>query len=151
MVSALHALSSRLAAQRWLWWLGVVIWGGVLFTLSSRSDLPPGPEIPYQDKIIHFLYFSGGGFCFVLALFSRQAAVKSRLAWWLTGTAFGLVVGALDEYHQTFTPGRSGNDLGDLTADFLGTGAGALLAWAILAWVRRQEKAKAKAKTGRPG
>lgn len=137
MAHALRTPFSRLTAQRWLWWLGVVVWGVVLFTLSARSTLPPGPEIPYQDKVMHFLYFSGGGFCFVLALFNRQMPMKPRLPWWLAGTLFGMVVGALDEYHQTFTPGRSGNDLGDWVADLTGAGTGALIAWAFLAWVRR--------------
>jgi len=41
--------------------------------------------------------------------------------------AFCSAVGGLDEYHQSFTPGRSGNDLGDWLADTLGGTAGALL------------------------
>jgi len=36
------------------------------------------------------------------------------------------VIGRLDEYHQTFTPGRSGNDTGDWLADTLGGAAGAV-------------------------
>lgn len=140
MLSALRAFFSCLAAQRWLWWTGVVVWALVLFVLSSRSTLPPGPDIPYQDKVIHFLYFSGGAFCFALALFHRQTPLKSALFWWLAGTAFGIVIGALDEYHQTFTPGRSGNDMGDLLADLLGAGTGALIAWTLLACFRRFEK-----------
>lgn len=129
MVRTLRTFVSRLITQRWLCWLGVIIWGVVLFTLSSQSTLPPGPKIPYQDKVVHFLYFSGGAFCFVLALYNR---LTSRQAWWrwvLTGIGFGLVIGALDEFHQTFTPGRSGNDLGDLLADLTGAGMGAWLAW----------------------
>lgn len=126
-----------MATQGWLGWLGVVIWGLVLFTLSSRSTLPQGPEIPYQDKVVHFLYFSGGGFCFAFALLHRQFPRRGRRFWGLTGILFGLIIGALDEYHQTFTPGRSGNDLGDLIADFTGAGAGAVVAWAFLNWVRQ--------------
>lgn len=37
----------------------------------------------------------------------------------------GGLVGIIDEYHQTFTPGRTGNDLGDWIADILGSIAGA--------------------------
>lgn len=35
------------------------------------------------------------------------------------------LIGALDEYHQSFTPGRSGNDPFDWLADLLGAIAGA--------------------------
>lgn len=128
----------RLIAQRWLWWLSVAVWGVVLFTLSSQSTLPPGPEIPFQDKIIHFLYFSGGGFCFVLAyLHGRGAPLKLGL-WALAGAVFGGCIGALDEFHQTFTPGRSGNDVGDWLADFTGAATGALVACWFVRWTLRQ-------------
>jgi len=142
MAPATRPFLFRLAAQRWLWCLGVVIWGVVLFTLSARSTLPPGPQIPYQDKVLHFIYFSSGAFCFILALYHRQYPQRPFCLWWLIGTLFGLVVGALDEYHQTFTPGRSGNDLGDLLADMSGAGTGALIGWLLLAWFRRRYAAK---------
>ena len=45
----------------------------------------------------------------------------------------GAIIGALDEYHQTFTPGRSGNDPWDLLADTVGAAAGsAFIIFAIL-------------------
>ncbi|TDU66105.1 VanZ family protein [Prosthecobacter fusiformis] len=138
MVFAIQNFFSRLAGHRWFWWACAAIWGIVLFTLSSRSTLPPGPQIPYQDKVIHFLYFSGGGFCCALALFSHAVPPKPGWVWWLTGILFGMIVGALDEYHQTFTPGRSGNDAGDWLADLTGAGTGAWIAWILLKWVRRQ-------------
>jgi len=43
----------------------------------------------------------------------------------------GTLYGVSDEFHQTFTPNRSGNDLGDLTADFIGSFIGAT-AWRLL-------------------
>ena len=41
----------------------------------------------------------------------------------------GFVIGRLDEYHQSFTPGRTGNDNGDWLADILGSIGGA---WVML-------------------
>lgn len=38
------------------------------------------------------------------------------------------LLGAIDEYHQTLTPGRTGNDFYDWLADFLGATTGVLLA-----------------------
>lgn len=143
MVCGFCALVSRFIAHRWLWWLGIIVWGVVLFTLSSQSTLPPGPKIPYQDKVLHFIYFAGGGFCFTLMLFSHRLPVPSWWKWWLAGSFFGAVIGAVDEYHQTFTPGRSGNDVWDWLADLSGAGTGALLAWVMLAWARRYPSPKA--------
>ena len=39
--------------------------------------------------------------------------------------------GATDEWHQQFTPGRSGKDVGDWTADSIGGLAGSLLAGGV--------------------
>jgi VanZ family protein len=92
---------------------------------------------------MHFLYFSGGGFCFSLALLHACIPMKRAWVWGLYGAVFGMVIGATDEYHQSFTPGRSGNDVGDWLADLSGASAGALLAWAVVRLVRRHHFAKA--------
>lgn len=137
-MAALRSLFNLLADKRWFWWLWLAIWGGILFGLSSKSTLPPGPEIPHKDKVMHFLYFSGGGFCFALACLGKTGRLRPRWLWALTGMLFGMIAGALDEYHQTFTPGRSGNDPGDWLADFTGSAAGALLAAVLIRkWVKR--------------
>lgn len=44
----------------------------------------------------------------------------------ITVTVVGLT-GALDEFHQSHVPGRSGNDPADLAADLLGAFCGALV------------------------
>lgn len=74
--------------------------------------------IPHQDKALHFLYFGCGGWVLAAAL---------RLSSQLRGASLLLVVvvviaalGGLDEYHQSFVPGRSGLDAGDWLADFFG-------------------------------
>lgn len=139
-------LIARLLGQTWLCWLGVIIWFAVLFTLSSRSTLPPGPQIPYQDKVMHFLYFSGGAFCFALARLNTRSPAAPAWVWWLHGTAFGGLIGILDEYHQTFTPGRSGNDPWDWLADVTGAGFGAFLAYVLLRFVTRRGTAKPAAR-----
>jgi VanZ family protein len=46
--------------------------------------------------------------------------------------------GALDEYHQLSTPGRSGGDLGDWTADTLGAMVGVLLVIGVLKFLRHR-------------
>jgi VanZ family protein len=101
-------------------WLPVFPYAAIIFYFSSR----PGTEFPVwaglHDKILHALEYAG--FTFLLARAVRR--------WWLAiliAAAFAVT----DEYHQTFVPMRSGNDLGDLCADaggaLLGAGAWLLL------------------------
>jgi VanZ family protein len=51
---------------------------------------------------------------------------------------FMAVVGAADEIHQMWTPGRSGADVGDWTADVVGSAIG--IACLSLLYARRSAK-----------
>lgn len=121
-------LGSQLARKSLLWWFGVIVWAAVLWQLSAHSSLPSGPSFPLKDKLLHCLYFCGGATCLLLALFGQSPAPSWRtLA--LRSLPFTAIIGALDEYHQTFTPGRSGNDPWDWLADVTG---GLLAAWIVM-------------------
>jgi VanZ family protein len=110
------------------WLLGV-------FFLSSMT----GSQVPQVstglplDKIAHFLIYAFGAYLLL------------RLLWAWLGDRVPLIVlapllviipagvGALDEFYQTFTPGRSGLDLGDWFANL----AGALsVALGTVLWVK---------------
>lgn len=86
------------------------------------------------DKINHFLAYALGGWLAAGALrLSRPSAP-------LFGVVVGAVLlvavfGAFDELWQQYTPGRSGGDVYDWTADTLGAVGGAALS---LAGVRRR-------------
>ena len=56
---------------------------------------------------------------------------RSALRRWWLAIVVGALYGVSDEFHQTFTPMRSGNDLGDITADVIGSTIGAT-AWMLL-------------------
>ena len=114
------------------WWGWTVVWFILLFLLSSLPKLPPGPEIPFQDKILHTIYYSGAGFCVWLALRLKSPPLSATgaFAW---AVLFCFAVGLFDEFHQSFVPGRSGNDPGDLAADTLGGMLGPMLARPFLA------------------
>jgi VanZ family protein len=113
-----------------LWLAGFLCWAVALFVLSSLSKTMPedGPEIPHLDKFVHFAYFMGGAVCFTTWILLRKgsgAPLRIRIVLPLILFA---VIGMLDEYHQSFTPERSGNDPFDWLADLLGSFAGILLA-----------------------
>lgn len=119
-------------------WLGaVLLWFGVLFYFSSKSDVGiPMLMIKGIDKVQHFGYFFGGGGLLSAFLFFRNPIKPS----WRTIilTVFGVMaaVSLIDEYHQTFTPGRSGNDVFDGLADVTGATVGAFVFKAIHRWLR---------------
>ena len=113
-----------------LWMVLFIAWIITLWFLSSHA-IPvteEAPKILNIDKVAHFGYFFGGGY--ILATWSQlkyddQSSLFTR---YFFPIIFLSIYGAIDEYHQTFTPGRSGNDLYDWIADFLGASFGVLLA-----------------------
>jgi VanZ family protein len=105
----------------------VVAWATLIFIGSSIPGQHVNRELGMHDKLAHTTEYA-----IFAALLARGFGVKR---WW-----WAIVVGALfavsDEFHQTFTPNRSGNDLGDMTADVFGSAIGAT-AWFLLRRRRR--------------
>lgn len=140
--AATPAGSSR--QRRWwhrsaFWVFGWMIWFGTLFVLSSMSH--PGPEmhINHIDKVEHVVFFAAGGMCLVLWRALRgKADVAAALAGfrWIRLVLLALIVGGavgwFDEWHQTFTPGRSGLDVYDWLADLTGSLLATPAAWLAL-------------------
>jgi VanZ family protein len=101
------------------YWLPVVIYAGFIFTLSSV----PGKNIPglfpYQDVVFHFLEYAVFALLITRAMkgsYPRMARVK-RL---LLVVAFALGYALLDEFHQSFVPGRTAS-LADAAIDTAGS------------------------------
>lgn len=114
-----------------LWLAGLLVWFGTLWALSSLHSAGPRIDVRHIDKLMHFGYFLGGGWLFAGWRFRlAPAAPDWRRIFFSTVTAMALV-GAIDEWHQTYTPGRSGGDPWDWTADLLGGAAGALALRAV--------------------
>jgi VanZ family protein len=119
------------------WFIAVVIWYATLLFLSSQSQLEtPGPEFMHRDKVMHLTYFALGGVFLFLALSLRRPRLShARIA--LLVIVFCTVVGALDEFRQSFTPNRNGNDVGDWIADTLGGVIAAFIGPYLLPIVRK--------------
>ncbi len=110
------------------WWALVIVWFCALFVVSSLSRLPPGPQIANFDKIEHTVFYALGGTCFYLARRFKNHALSGIRAS-LATMLFCMAVGAFDEFHQSFVPNRSGNDLFDWLADTLGGVFGSVAGW----------------------
>lgn len=115
----------RLAAVAWL---PPVAWGAALLLLSAQpASSFPAAGIPHLDKLVH-----GGLYAVLGALVGRALALRApagragRAA--LVAAAVALVgFGALDEWSQGFSPGRT-TSLADLAADAIGGWIGLLAA-----------------------
>jgi VanZ family protein len=114
-------------------WLAVILWACAIYYLSSLS----GPQIAkigirLWDKAAHFLAFFSGSVALTCAL-----RFSTGWSWVRIGFIGALAIagyGATDEYHQIYTPNRSGGDLLDWLADALGGTFGT--AFTIVIYVR---------------
>ncbi|GAA5122377.1 VanZ family protein [Luteolibacter yonseiensis] len=117
-----------LPRQPKFWLAAFLLWFVVLWVLSSLTlSTTYQPPVNNFDKFEHFGYFFGGGGLFSAWLFRRNPGNPDWTKIILTTVGVIALVGVIDEFHQTFTPGRSGNDPFDWLADVSGAAAGALV------------------------
>jgi VanZ family protein len=95
-------------------------WVALTLTLTSIPNPEFAPSFPGADKIAHFGFYGVAGFLFVL--WRREIGTGSAMAvvW---AAIFAALLGAVDEFHQQWIPGRS-MELLDWVADFAGGTAG---------------------------
>lgn len=104
------------------WW-PPVLWLAVILTMTSWPRLDLAPLGAGGDKVAHL-----GGYA-VLGALSARAAYPSRRPVRTGVAVFAvlLVIGMLDEVHQSWIPGRA-TDVADWFADGLGALLGILVA-----------------------
>jgi len=95
-------------------WGPAALWAGLIFYLSSQSDLSAMGGWGINDKLAHFLLFAvfGG----TLAWAGRHL---DRTSFHAGLVLFGILYAAADEWHQSFVPMRDPSG-GDLLADLAG-------------------------------
>jgi len=102
----------------------LAVW--VVFTLTLTSIPNPqfGPTFRGADKVAHFAFYGVAGFLFVLWRRETGKGAAGAVVW---AAIFASFLGAVDEFHQQWIPGRS-MDLLDWVADFAGGSTGAFVA-----------------------
>jgi VanZ family protein len=110
-------------------WAPVVLYAALIFYGSSQ----PGHSLPRwwfmrHDKVLHALEYAGFAWLWARALGPRRW-------WWAVVACMIYAIG--DEFHQTFVPGRQGNDPADLAADLVGSLLGAAAFYGFHRLVRR--------------
>lgn len=117
-----------MSTQKWLRWLAVVGWMGVIFFLSAQSRLPhivPSLFDSLQDVLGHFAAYA---ILAALLYWALEAVGGARLA--LTVMLIVLLYALSDEFHQFFVPGRHPDPF-DVATDLFGA-AVALAALSLL-------------------
>lgn len=107
----------------------VIYWLALLTATSLPSESLP--KISYNDKTMHFLAYGGLGFLLTLTFMVQSKFPELRGYAVLAAITVAALYGALDEFHQSFIPGRSSEML-DWMADFIGSIMGAYLCLAVL-------------------
>ena len=100
------------------YWLPAFLYMGMIQFLGSRKELNVPMIFPNADKVVHMLEYGGFG-----ALLARSIRASSRVPvpvrTALIAVGAGFCVGALDEFVQSFVPGRT-SSMNDLLADVTG-------------------------------
>ena len=104
-------------------------WVALTLTLTSIPNPEFGPSFPGADKIAHFTFYGVAGF--LCALWRRETG-KGAAAAVVWAAIFVALLGAVDEFHQQWIPGRT-MDIFDWAADFAGGTAGGLCSVAAAA------------------
>ena len=99
-----------------------ILTGWVILTLTLTSIPNPhfGPTFQGADKVAHFGFYGIAGFLFVLWRREIGTGAAVAVVW---AVIFAALLGAVDEFHQQWIPGRS-MEFFDWMADFAGGTAG---------------------------
>lgn len=107
-------------------WIPVFIWVSIMLLVSSLpSKELPQAEVPYLDKIAHFMEFAVLGFLAIRAVLKTSPNINLAKAIILSIIIISLYA-AFDEWHQSFVPGRM-CDILDFLADAAGSAAGVIV------------------------
>jgi VanZ family protein len=99
-------------------WLPVAVYVTAIFALSAQPNLKPPLTFVNGDKILHAGEYFVLGLLLVRALRATLRVSRPLFAAMIT-IALVLVVGASDEFFQSFIPGRQ-SDIFDVLADLTG-------------------------------
>jgi VanZ family protein len=112
-------------------YLPVIIWGLLIFSVSSTS-VPQVSQVYAVDftfhKFAHIIEYAILGVLIYRALKEENISRKEAVIYAIIIAAF---YGFTDEFHQSFTPHRT-TRLRDVIIDTLGAIAGILIVWKLL-------------------
>jgi uncharacterized protein YfiM (DUF2279 family) len=103
-------------------WTPPILWVALILVGTSWPKLKLGPDELALDKLAHFTAYA------VLAALALRATLTPRRVATAAAVLAGIAcIGAVDEWHQTFIPGRSMS-----AADWIADVSGALVGIAVV-------------------
>jgi VanZ family protein len=110
----------RLDAPRLLvnFWLPVLVYVGIVFSLSAQPNLRAPVPLTFSDKLLHLIEYGVLGLLLARALTASLRSL-SPLGIALVAMSVGIAIGTADECFQATVPGRESSAL-DLAADTAG-------------------------------
>jgi VanZ family protein len=108
--------------RRLFLWLPAALFMGVIFYSSSLPDPAPALTRVVLDKILHMSGYALLGILYCVALRGEGLSLTRVF---VIAIFLASLYGASDEWHQSFTPGRT-PDVEDWFADTAGGAAGAV-------------------------
>ena len=118
-------------------WLPAMVWMGIIFYLSSQSQVLPLPS-PLLDLVVkkssHMIGYGVLAWFYYLGLaVGSDISLKEALPW---AWGMSLFYAATDEFHQGFVPGRHSAPL-----DVIIDGVGAFVGLMLVRWASRRASA----------
>ena len=108
-----------------------ILFGGCSISILAVSSIPgesfPDIELYTLDKVFHFIEYS------ILGFFSVKCVRKPTWSWIPLILIYGILFAGLDEYWQSFIPGRLSSQF-DMLADISGIVFGSVLT----VWISRK-------------
>ena len=137
---------TRLWALRLVTTAATIGWMLAIFLLSSKApdELPPLETFSWmgasRDIAGHLVLFGVLGSLLLAATWSWVRRPGSLLRLVILTITIGTLYGALDEYHQSFVPGRSAT-ISDVLVDGIGATVGAIsIGYVVVALTRRGQR-----------
>jgi VanZ family protein len=113
------------------YWLPVLAYVGMIFTLSAQPNLQVPFRFENADKVVHMTEYCGLGILMVRALRTLPRLASAALAG-IVAILIGVGIATSDELFQSTVPGRD-SDVFDAIADTIGV----TLAQISYVWVKR--------------
>ncbi len=118
-------------------WGPPVVYALAIFATSSLSVVP-SPPAHLTDKHVHLLVYAGLAVVLVRAMSGgRWAGVTPATT--LQAAMMAIAYGAIDEWHQSFVPGRHA-DARDVIADVVGVALAMAVLGGVARWSRRRAR-----------
>ena len=124
--------------QLLFYWVPVLLYVSVIFYVSSLSNPPAPLHFKFADKLYHLGEYGVLGLLLGRAI-RRSASPYSMLAAAVMTVSLVMLIGAADEYYQSFVPGRDSSPY-----DWATDSAAAALSQLVLARFMRPRRKAAR-------